>query len=125
MSRDYYAKNKKARGFHGEEGSFGVNVSGAQLLDHICSEAGWFSESIWGSHVSRGSPMVASAARCKQGAKKIRALDDAMRKSLWAETGGSKSPRLGRFHDMTFEDFCRFLDAWAKFLETCKGYDTG
>jgi len=123
MSRQYYAKNPKAPGRFDDEGYFDVNASGAQLLGIICFEAGYYSEGLL-RHGVQGTPLVADEAKCLDGAVKLRALTDDQKQRLWEDTGGAKRPKEGRFHEMTLEEFCGFIDAWVAFLEACGGYDT-
>jgi len=126
MSRQYYAKNPEAKGFwEGDDGLFDVNSAGAQLLGVICFEAGWFSKSIYEKCFGeKETPMVTDRAKCLEGASRLKALTAEQRERLWKDTGGSKRPKEGRFHQFTLEEFNAFLDSWIRFLEVCDGYDT-
>jgi hypothetical protein len=117
VSRQYYGKNKKAKG-NFSENYFDVNVAGARMLGIISFEAGFYSESIFKEMGGeKCTPFEATKERCKEAAAKLKALTPEVRKKLADDCKGLYDAAL------TFEDFCGFIDEWALFLETCNGYE--
>jgi hypothetical protein len=123
MGRTYEAKSKKAKGNGGSD--FDVNFAGADILGCLMKAVGEHSKELEKFHkplVKLGIDHPCTRYKmpkkdCIRAAKKLKALKDEKLEETfekckqWFESGS------------TVDTLKEFAAEWAKFLETCGGYE--